>query len=256
MQDRLTFIQNLSAEAGALAQDLRSAQGDGFVETKGHQDFVTVADRAVEELIRSRIAEAYPNEHVLGEEAGQSGEGPALWVVDPIDGTANYMRGAPDWAVSIAFVQDGIITHGGICAPDLNIMIWAEKGKGAGSNVGEVALSQCQDPKMALLMLGWSARQTVPGHLEIIGKALEAGMEYRRNGCAVVSLLALALGRAEAYWERQVNAWDVFAMRLILEEVGAMIISPDVLSFIPNGGPFLAVVPGLEEEMRAVIGAI
>ncbi len=256
MQDRLEFTRILAEDAAALAQHLRRDKGADFVETKGLQDFVTQADRAVEQYIRDRIAKVYPQDHVLGEEAGQSGEGPVLWVVDPIDGTANYMRGAPDWAVSIAFVQNGVIEVGAICAPDLNTTVWAAKGQGAQSNVGPVELSKCTDPQAAQLMLGWSGRQTIAAHLNTIGRALEAGMEYRRNGCAVISLLAVAFGRAEGYWERHVNAWDVFAMQLILQEAGAVIDMPDVLSFIPSGGYFLAVTPAMEQDMRAVVAPI
>ncbi|MBT8155643.1 inositol monophosphatase [Epibacterium ulvae] len=260
MTDRTEFIRDLAEEAAALGLKLRREQGADFVQTKGHQDFVTFADRAVEELIRARIAEQFPGEDVLGEEEGQTGDGPKLWVVDPIDGTANYMRGGADWAVSIAYVEDGVLSHAAICAPELDVTLWAANGQGAqvryDGAVNAVKLSDCTDPKAAMLMLGWSGRQPVPSHVETILNALAAGMEYRRNGSAVISLLAVAMGRAEGYWERYVNAWDVFAMWLILEEAGAVIETLPPLDFIGSPKHFLAMVPALEADLRAVVGTL
>lgn len=260
MTNRIEFIRDLAEEAAALALKLRREQGDDFVQAKGHQDFVTFADRAVEELIRAKIAEQFPGEDVLGEEEGQTGDGPKLWVVDPIDGTANYMRGGADWAVSIAYVENGVLSHAAICAPELDVTIWAETGQGAkvhhDGKVSTVKLSTCDDPRAAMLMLGWSGRQPVSSHVKTIENALAAGMEYRRNGSAVISLLAVAMGRAEGYWERYVNAWDVFAMWLILEEAGAVIETLPPLEFIGSPKHFLAMVPALEGDLREVVGAL
>ncbi|WP_194269375.1 inositol monophosphatase family protein [Tritonibacter litoralis] len=260
MTDRTQFVRSLAEEAAQLALKLRRDQGADFIQAKGHQDFVTFADRAVEELIRARIEEAFPGEDVLGEEEGQTGDGPRLWVVDPIDGTANYMRGGADWAVSIAYAEDGVLRHAAICAPELDVTIWSEKGAGSWTrHDGQeraLALSTCDDVRAGTLMLGWSGRQPVPSHLETIQNALGAGMEYRRNGSAVISLLAVAMGRAEGYWERYVNPWDVFAMWLILEEAGAVIETLPVLDYIGSPKHFLAMVPQLETELRAIVGTL
>lgn len=260
MTNRHEFIRDLAQEAADLALTLRREQGADFIQTKGHQDFVTFADRAVEDLIRARIAEVFPGEDVLGEEAGQSGDGPKLWVVDPIDGTANYMRGGADWAVSIAFVDVDEVTHSAVCAPELDVLLWAARGQGAwvrhDGAERPVALSTCTDPKAAMVMLGWSKYQPVPDHLETIQNALDAGMEYRRNGAAVLGCLAVALGRAEGYWERYVNPWDVFAMWLILEEAGAVVDCLPVKEFIGTPKYFLAMVPALEADLRAVVGPL
>ncbi len=258
MTNRTQFIRDLTEEAAAKALKMRREQGEDFIQAKGHQDFVTYADRAVEDLIRSRIAEQFPDEHVLGEEEGQSGDGPKLWVVDPIDGTANYMRGGADWAVSIAYMEDGVLEAAAICAPELDVTLWAAKGQGAmGRHAGveqAVALSDCTDVRAGVLMVGWSGRQKVEDHVASVSRALNAGMEYRRNGAAVISLLAVALGRAEGYWEQYVNAWDVFAMWLILQEAGAVIETVAPLEFIGAPRHFVAMVPALETDIRAIVG--
>ncbi len=253
LMSRLEFAKDLAQEAAALAVKLRDERDADFISEKGRQDFVTLADRAVERLIRTRIAETYPEDAMLGEEDGVTGEGEGLWVVDPIDGTANYMRGLPDWGVCIAYCHGDEILCGVVCAPDLNMHVWAAQGGGAWMNGAPIGVSDCHQPDRALLLLGWSNRRPLSDHLAIIGRVLEGGLEYRRNGSAAISLLAVATGRAEGYFEQHLNAWDAFAAMVIIAEAGGIVRAAPTAEFVTSGSSILASAPGLIQAFEAII---
>ncbi len=249
IETRLAFAKSLAQEAGELAQRLRNERGAEFVVEKGPQDFVTFADRAVEGLIRTRIAESWPSDAMLGEEHGVSGTGQFLWVVDPIDGTANYMRGHRDWGVCIAFYNGERIPLGVICAPDLNILAWASEGKGAWLNGERLSVSNCTEPSQALLLLGWSNRRPIREHTNLVHSLLDAGLEYRRNGSAAISLLAVASGQAEGYYEAHLNAWDAFAAMPMIVEAGGLYECDPLESFLTDGSHILTCT----EQMHSTI---
>lgn len=232
----LEFATALAAEAGQLALRLRAERDASFVGSKGHQDFVTAADLAVENLIRSRIAAAFPDDAVLGEEGGAQGAGPVTWVVDPIDGTANFMRGLPEWGVSLARVEDGAITHGVMDFPDLSLQAAAAADLGAFANGQPMAVSETGDPARALVTLGWSRATEIDNHVALIRALGAAGFEYRRHGAATFSLLAVAMGWAEAYCERRLNAWDALAGALIVIEAGGAVTMPPLQEFLTGPG--------------------
>lgn len=255
IEERLTFAKTLAKEAGDLAVQLRNDRRNDFVSEKGPQDFVTFADRAVEDLIRNRIAERWPADAMLGEEGGVSGSGQAMWVVDPIDGTANFMRGHRDWGVCIAFYDGTRIPLGVICAPDLNVLAWASDGCGAWSNGTRLSVSECSDPERAMIVLGWSTRQTIAGHTKIIETLLASGMEYRRNGSAAISLLAVASGQAEGYFEGHLHAWDAFAAIPIISEAGGRIDCDPFDDFLTKGSGILACGSALHQEISESVGS-
>ena len=173
---RLTFAETLAREAGALAQRLR-ANSDGLVvEAKGLQDFVTAADKAVEALIREGIAQTYPDDPILGEEEGLIGQGPGCWIIDPIDGTTNFMRGGPEWAISIAYCDGAQITHGVIFAPDLAALVSGSVDTPATLNGAPAQVSTRDAPGDCLIELGFSRRLPTAAHTDLIHRLLEAGL--------------------------------------------------------------------------------
>jgi len=250
---RLEFAKSLALEAGKLAQDMRTKASNGFIKSKGLQDFVTEADREVERLIKNRIAAQYPDDAFLGEEGGSQGDSTSLWVVDPIDGTANYMRGLPDWAVSIAYCENNVIQIGVIGAPDMGNLAWAKLGDGAYVDDKPIHVSDCADPTMALIMLGRSSRRSVESYLSVVAAIFDAGMEYRRNGAATIGLLAVALGRAESYYEAHVNAWDAFAGMLLVSEAGGTIKHDGITAFIECGSKILVGNGYIDARLQAII---
>jgi len=250
---RLEFARSLAAEAGQLAQDMRATADTGFVQSKGLQDFVTEADREVELLIRSRIAAQFPGDAFLGEEGGHTGDSASLWVVDPIDGTANYMRGLPDWAVSIAYCEHNVIQTGVINAPDLGHLAWAQLGDGAWIDGNPMRVSDCADPAQSLIMMGRSSRRPLAKYLEVVAAIIDAGMEYRRNGAAAIGLLSVALGRAEYYYEAHVNAWDALAGVLLITEAGGTSDHEGIADFLKRGSEIRVGNGHIDAQVQAII---
>jgi len=250
---RLEFTKSLALEAGKLAQEMRTQASNGFIQSKGLQDFVTEADREVERLIKRRIAERYPGDAFLGEEGGSQGNSASLWVVDPIDGTANYMRGLPDWAVSIAFCKNNVIKIGVIHAPDMDQLAWAKLGDGAYVDDEPIQVSDCANPATALVMMGRSSRRPVESYLDVVAAIFDAGMEYRRNGAATIGLLAVALGRAESYYEAHVNAWDALAGILLVSEAGGTTYHDPIAAFLEHGSKILVGNGRIDGQLPAII---
>lgn len=238
--NRLAFTIEIAQEAGQIARTMRAQKGSAFISSKGHQDFVTEADRAVEAFLRQKIAEAYPDEAFIGEEDGITGTGSRTWVVDPIDGTANYMRSLPEWGVSIAFVDGDQITHGVIDLPDTQETAAAHLGGGAFLNGTKMSVSDVEAAKSAVAILGYSSRQPLKNHFQTIEHLLNEGFEYRRQGSACFGLFSVATGRAEAYAEHHINAWDAFAGMLLVSEAGGDNKSDEVQRFMKDGSFVLA----------------
>lgn len=252
-ETRLKCAKDIAQAAGQLAQSLLQNKSADFVDSKGLQDFVTVADRQVEAFIRDQIASHFPNDAVLGEEAGLSGNSDCIWVVDPIDGTTNYMRGLPDWAVSIACCHKGQAVFGVIYAPARDDLCWAHQGQGCYHNGSPVKVSECRRNDQALILLGRSQRHPLGQYLRLIDRVIAAGMEYRRNGSAAVSLMDVALGRAEGFYESHLNAWDALAGVVLIQEAGGLVTCASVCDFIDMGSSVLAATPGIQESLSEVI---
>lgn len=237
---RLEFAEALARRAGQLAVDLRQHPDGLTIDTKGPQDFVTAADLAVETLIREAIAVAYPDDAVLGEEGGLTGDAAACWIIDPIDGTANYMRGLPDWAVSIGYFDGKDLTHGVIFAPDHRALASARTGQPARLNGAQINVSDRVDFDQSMVVLGYSRRVGLSDHLDRIGRLLESGCEYRRQGAATIGLLSVAAGRVEAYYEPSLNVWDAAAGIVIIRAAGGAVAAPAFPGFLQSPGEVMA----------------
>ena len=195
-------------------------------------DVVTEMDRAAEELIRSQILAARPGDAILGEEGGATGEagaGQVRWVVDPLDGTVNYLYGLADWSVSIAAELDGTIVAGVVHAPALGEVFTATLGGGGWLHAGDgppVAL-RCNtgvplDQALVSTGFGYAVpRRIVQG--QVVGTLLPRVRDIRRGGSCAVDLCSLAAGRVDAYYERGVNYWDYAAGGLVATEAGAVL---------------------------------
>ena len=237
---RLDFCQAIAKQAGELAVKMRQQSGSDFIANKGHQDFVTAADHAVERFIRERIEAEFPTEAIVGEEEGATGHSDTCWVIDPIDGTANYMRGLPEWAISIACVQNDRITHAVLDIPDIGRTASAQIGCGAFVNGQKLSVSATEVPAKSLIILGHSDRLPLQTHLSTIDDLLSAGYEYRRQGSACFGLYSVAAGWAEAYHEMHLNPWDAFAGMLLITEAGGTVTCKTVPEFLKSGSPFTA----------------
>jgi myo-inositol-1(or 4)-monophosphatase len=192
-------------------------------------DVVTQLDRAAEQLIRDRLLAARPTDAILGEEGGQIGQGSVRWVVDPLDGTVNYLYGFPDWAVSIAAEVDGEVVAGAVCVPLQRNMFTATLGGGAWlesdwqAGPQRLACNSGVALASALVATGFSyaaARRATQG--EVAAAVLPQVRDIRRTGSAANDLCSVAAGRVDAYYEQGVHEWDIAAGGLIAREAGAV----------------------------------
>lgn len=225
----LELARSVAAEAGRLLHDRRPAGRPAVLTTKSSPtDVVTEMDRAAETLIRTRILGERPGDAILGEEGGESGRGLVRWIVDPLDGTVNYLYGLPDWAVSIAAEVDGAVVAGVVEVPRLGETFTAVAGQGAWLHRGgsAIALRCTSGVKLSQALVGTgfgydSGRRQVQG--EIIAALLPHVRDIRRGGSAAVDLCSVAAGRMDAFFERGLNYWDYAAGGLIAHEAGARV---------------------------------
>lgn len=221
------------------------------VENKGFQDFVTVADKRAEQMIREALLGQFPEDAFLGEEGGASriGSSTGTWVVDPIDGTTNFIRGFRHWGVSIAFVAGDDILVGVIYDATRNAVFSAIRGEGALREGKPITAAKTTDPSRGLAILGHSRRTDFEDYLSISRKIYETGMDYRRMGAAAIGLIRVAEGVADLYYERHLSAWDMLAGALIAREAGAVITLPPLPRLLAHGGPVIASAPGLANDL-------
>ena len=250
---RLTLACDLAREAGALAREMRATQGAGFIAEKGPQDFVTAADQAVEALLRQRLLAAFPEDGFLGEEGGRQMNGAYTWVVDPIDGTTNYLRGLPEWGISIGCIHGDELLLGVIYLPDLDRMATGLRGQGAFLDGQRLNLAAQVATGSHLGILGHSDRVSLDSHLDSIEGLLGRGFDYRRQGSACFGLLAVAAGWADFYFEAHLNPWDAMAGLLLISEAGGNVSYGEMPTFLDQGHPVLAAHPRLAPEITALL---
>ncbi|MBA4784426.1 MAG: inositol monophosphatase [Rhizobiales bacterium] len=225
------------------------------VESKGTQDFVTVADKRAEGAIRTALLDAFPEDAFMGEEGGGvAGEG-GTWVVDPIDGTTNYIRGFRHWGVSIAFVAAGEILVGVIYDAAQDKVFHAIRGEGAFKDGTAIRASTTTDPGHAIAILGHSRRTDFEDYLAVSRRLYDRGIDYRRMGAAAIGLVRVAEGISDLYYERQLSAWDMLAGILIAREAGVEVSAPMLADMIARGGPVVACTPGLAAELAFLVEA-
>ena len=212
--------------ARSLLKDFREVE-NLQVGAKGPGDFVTRADRAAEDVIREELSEARPNYGWLGEETGEApGTDPTRrWIVDPLDGTTNYLHGMPHWAISIALEHKGEVVSAVVYDPTKDEMFLAEKGAGAWLGdrqrlrvSGRTAMSE------AVFATGipWAASPYLPATLKDLGRLMPACAGVRRWGVASLDLAYVAAGRFDGFWERGLKPWDLAAGLLIVREAGGL----------------------------------
>jgi myo-inositol-1(or 4)-monophosphatase len=242
----------VAREAGELARRLFSNPAE--VRLKGKQDFVTAADGEVERLIIERLKARFPHDAFLGEEGGAEGKGDALWVIDPIDGTANFAHRIPHFCISIAFLSAGKLLLGAIAAPMYGERYRARLGRGAFLNDRPMRVAEVTDMRQAIVELGWSARRPVRAYTGLLERVLDAGAIFMRAGSGALGLAYVAAGRTHGYCELHINSWDTLAGLLMVREAGGW--TNDFLAgdALQRGNAVLACAPGLREALVAATG--
>ena len=233
----LNIMLKTARKAGrSLSKDFREVESLQ-VSRKGAGDFVSRADIAAENIIRDELMEARPTYGWVGEESDEEeGEDPTRrWIVDPLDGTTNFLHGLPHWAVSIALEHKGEIISGVIYDPCKDEMFFAEKGLGAWMNETRIRVSARHSIADSLYATGipFSGRiEDLPETINDLKKLMPKCSGVRRYGAAALDLAYVAAGRYEGYWERNLNNWDIAGGVIIAREAGAMVESISI-----NGDP-------------------
>ena len=214
------------AAARSLVKDFREIE-NLQVSSKSAGDFVSRADIAAEKIIRDMLTEARPTYGWLGEESSEvAGEDPTRrWVVDPLDGTTNFLHGLPHFAVSIALEHRGKIVSGVVYDPAKDEMFVAEKGAGAWMNDSRIRVSDRRHMSESLYATGlpFSGRADLPDTLKDLAQLLPACAGVRRWGAAALDLAYVACGRYDGFWERNLKLWDIAAGLIIAREAGAIV---------------------------------
>lgn len=223
--DRLLALAvALATDAGALA--LRMREGVQTLPTKSSPtDVVTAADRAVERLLVEGIRAARPGDGVLGEEgAADDGTTGLRWVIDPIDGTVNYLYGIPQWGVSVGVERDGEAVVGVVVVPARGETWTAVRGRGASVNGRALRCSAVTSLQQTLLAtgFGYDARRRA-AQAAVLPSLLPAVRDIRREGAGALDLCSVAAGRVDAYYEQGLSPWDLCAGGLIAQEAGARV---------------------------------
>jgi myo-inositol-1(or 4)-monophosphatase len=223
----LNLMIKAARKAGrALVKDFREVE-NLQVSAKGPGDFVSRADREAERIVKEELLGGRPTYGWLGEETGaQEGQDPTRrWVVDPLDGTTNFLHGMPHWAVSIALEHKGDIVSAVVYDAAKDELFYAEKGAGAWMNDKRIRVSGRRQMQEAVFATGipFGAKTTLPATMQDLARLMPACAGVRRWGAASLDLAYVAAGRFDGYWERELNLWDIAAGYLLVKEAGGFV---------------------------------
>jgi myo-inositol-1(or 4)-monophosphatase len=251
---RLRVATALAHEAGAFARR-RFAERPATLELtfKGRQDYLSETDAEVEAMLRQGFAASFPEDSFFGEEDGGSLEGDA-WVVDPIDGTSNFVRGIPHFCISIAHVAAGRVSVGVIYDPVRDELFAAARGRGATLNGRPLKVSGLDDLAVATVEAGWSTRLSNERWLALVAGLMAEGASVRRGGSGALGLAYVAAGRNDAYCELHINAWDALAGLLLIEEAGGRTCDFLAGDGLAKGNPVLGATPGVAAAVGRIAG--
>ena len=221
----LQTLEAIVREAGEIAlsqfNDLQNLE----VSQKSPRDFVTAADIAVEKFLKSALAQDYPQFGFWGEESGQSESQVQRWIVDPIDGTHSFAKGQYFWSISVALEIEGELVFGAVYAPALNDYYCAKKGDGAFKNGQKISVSNEADLGNSMIATGFACLRSYleNNNLERFARVAQKTTGQRRFGSAAMDLCLVADGQVDAYWEQELNLYDVAAGALIVLEANGTV---------------------------------
>lgn len=253
LKSRSELAVDVSQKAGTLAVSFFQNLSEGQIEKKGRQDWVSEADKAVELFIREKLAEAFPDDGIVGEEhAPKKGSSGFDWVIDPIDGTTNFVNGLPNWTIVIAGVEGATTQTGVIHDPMMHETFSALRGQGATLNGAAISVNAKSDLASGTVAVGYSNRVDVLNMVPVVEALLRAGAMFHRNASGALSLAYVAAGRLLGYMEEHMNAWDCLAGQLLIEEAGGTVEAQDAQDMITDGGRVLVAAPQVFAELKRI----
>ena len=257
LKRRCAVAKQVTTEAGKLALAAFMDRDSLKVRTKGAQDWVTNVDMEVENLIRERLAAAFPGEPVLGEEKGlsEADDDGGVWVVDPIDGTTCFLVGLPQWCIVLCYVVGTKPVVAAIYVPTVNEMFTAMAGQGAFVNDNRMQVAAAQSISDGLIAVGAAQSSNPEVSGRFIGDLVRKGGMYVRLGSCALALASVAAGRLLAAYEPLVSPWDDLAGMLLVREAGGRTnpYSTDITG--KNRRPVIAATPGVWPAMHPLIDA-
>ncbi|RMD48056.1 MAG: inositol monophosphatase [Alphaproteobacteria bacterium] len=250
------MIRAARRAARSLVRDFREVE-NLQVSMKGAGDFVSRADTRAEEILKEELLGARPNYGWLAEEGeAVAGKDPTRrWIVDPLDGTTNFLHGLPHWAVSIALEHKGRIVAAVVLDPAKGELFWAEEGAGAFMNDQRLRVSGRKRMIESIFATGlpFGGRADLPDTLRDLARLLPATAGVRRWGSAALDLAYVAAGRYEGFWERGLHPWDMAAGLLLVREAGGLVEPIREGGDILEDGEVIAANPDIFERFAAVI---
>ena len=227
------------------------------VEQKGHNDYVSEADRAAEKAAIDCILKHYPDHAIHAEESGVQGESDTTWIIDPLDGTTNYLHGFPVFAVSVGVQVNGRMEHGVVYDPLRQELFTASRGQGAQLEGRKIRVSGRKHLEQALVGTGFPYRQAdaeIGPYMDMLGKVIRSTSGVRRPGAAALDLAYVAAGRLDAFWETGLEPWDLAAGSLLIREAGGMISGLDGSENFLSTGHVVTGTPRIYREIAKLCG--
>jgi myo-inositol-1(or 4)-monophosphatase len=221
---RLQTVAAITRDAGKLALGYFNKRDTLEVEHKGMQDLVSIADRNTEDFIRDGLGQAFPDDLIIGEEGGTEAARAAgpVWIIDPIDGTMNFLRGVPYWSVAVALVVDRKLMIGITYDPVHDELYTARRGGGARRNGQVIRVSGADDPNKSVVGATFGFKMSIDAYVELVGAVLKAGSDHRRLGSTALMTVHVADGRLDACCTLRCNSWDVVGGLMVVEEAGGV----------------------------------
>lgn len=256
LEIRYAAARAIAQDVGEMALDYFRTWADLTIEIKGHQDFVSEADKNVELAVRANLAKAFPDDGIVGEEgAAVLGTSGYTWVIDPVDGTTNFINGIPQWCVILACVYQGQVVIGVVHDPVHKELHHAVLGGGAFCNERPIHCSTKSSLREGSLGVGFSGRTYGDGIQRLVAECCGAGTVFWRNGSGGLSLAYVATGRILGYVEEHMNAWDFMAGYLLITEAGGTVEPVDIDHALTHGARVLAAGAGVYEATRTLAEA-
>ncbi|MGH6875019.1 MAG: inositol monophosphatase family protein [Aestuariivirgaceae bacterium] len=251
---RLRFGQAIAVEAGRQAREHFDRRHELTIEYKGVQNLVSEADRMCEHTISTAIGRAFPSDVVIGEEHGHHNPGGGvLWVIDPIDGTTNFLRGLPLWCVSIGLLVENIPVAGIIYNPVTEELYWGLRGGGAWRNGSRIKVSRASKLEESRIGMSFSYRRSLETHVEAVTACFAARCEFTRLGSSALGMALTADGRLDGFWASHAFAWDVAAGMILVQEAGGWVSDFLGCDGLNEGNMILAAPQGLAAALRKLL---
>jgi len=257
MQPLLNIAMRAARRAGDLIVKSLSRLDSLKIDTKGRNDFVTDIDRKAEADIIATIHRSYPQHAILAEESGRSGEGEFVWIIDPLDGTTNFLHGFPTFAVSIALQHKGRLEHGVVYDPMRQEFFTASRGDGAQLEGKKIRVSGQRTLEGSLIGTGFPFRSGahLDEYLAMLKVVMSTAAGIRRPGAAALDLAYVAAGRIDGFWEFGLSPWDTAAGTLLIQEAGGRVGTPTGSEYT-LGSNIVAGNPKVYQALLDVIGPL